>query len=310
MTATTPLTCDGFANALADYLERDDSPRVRAAVETHAASCAGCRALLADLQRLRVEAAGLPTLSPSRDLWAGVAERIATPVVALEGRGARPDEVRGPRSVGRGGRARLGWLRPAAAAAALVLVTAGVTYVATREAVLRGQAQVAAQPVDSAALDPAAMVAQANDSARRAEGIRTAAAGSEGDRAPRAADRAPNLTPRAADRGPNLRPRTADRVSAALASNSTPPPAAALETVYGREIARLWRIVDERRAQLDSTTVGVLERNLSIIDQAIRESRAALDRDPASAFLNEQLTNVLEQKVELLRAAALLPVRS
>jgi hypothetical protein len=80
--------------------------------------------------------------------------------------------------------------------------------------------------------------------------------------------------------------------------------------VYGREIARLWRIVDERRAQLDTGTVGVLERNLNIIDQAIRESRAALARDPASAFLNEQLNNVLEQKVELLRAAALLPVRS
>jgi hypothetical protein len=47
-----------------------------------------------------------------------------------------------------------------------------------------------------------------------------------------------------------------------------------------------------------------------IIDGAIRESRAALARDPASALLNEQLTNALEQKVELLRAAVLLPVRS
>jgi hypothetical protein len=95
-----------------------------------------------------------------------------------------------------------------------------------------------------------------------------------------------------------------------LLASSQPSVAATLETVYGREIARLRRIIDERRALLDTATVNVIERNLTIIDQAIRESRAALARDPASALLNEQLNNALEQKVELLRTAALLPVRS
>src|SRR5688500_8211745 len=137
-----PLNCDGFANALADYLERDDSPRIRGAVETHAASCADCGALLADLQQLRVDASGLPTLTPSRDLWAGVAERIATPVIEL-----------GRRAEGGGRRARIvSWMRPAAAAAALVVLTAGVTYFATREALLP-ETQVAARVADSAALD-------------------------------------------------------------------------------------------------------------------------------------------------------------
>lgn len=286
MTATTPLTCDGFANALADYLERDDTPRVRAAVEAHAASCAACGGLLTDIQQLRVDASGLPTLTPERDMWAGVAERIATPVVELgAARGARPS-VRDARE-----RQLAAWLRPAVAAAALIAITAGVTYFATREALL-SDGRVAARFVDSAALDPHKAVTDAIDSARRAEGVGTRV----GARVP---DDRPN--PRA--------PRTADRAPTVFTSTDQPV-AAALEAVYGREIVRLRRIVDERRALLDTATVGVIERNLTIIDQAIRASRAALARDPASAFLNEQLNNALEQKVELLRAAVLLPVRS
>jgi hypothetical protein len=285
MTVTTPLTCDGFAKALADYLEHDDTPRVRAAVEAHAASCAACGALLADMQQLRLDASGLPTLTPSRDLWAGVAARIATPVIEL-----------GTREAGSGQRdwrtkRFVGWTRPAVAAAALVVITAGVTYFATREALLPDR-QIAAQLEDSAALDPQKVVADAIDSANRSEDVRT------------------RVAPSRPDEQPNVRaPRTTDPASAALASNQ-PSVAATLETVYGREIARLRRIIDGRRGLLDTATVGVIERNLAIIDQAIRESRAALARDPASSLLNEQLNNALEHKVELLRAAALLPVRS
>lgn len=295
---TIPLNCDGFANALADYLERDDSPRFRAAVEAHAASCADCGALLADLQQLRIDASGLPTLTPARDLWDGIAARIEAPVVSL-------DQVRGPKSrVQRVEKRQVpAWLRPAAAAAALVLVTAGVTYFATREAMLSGT-QIAV--VDSSALDAQKLVAHANDSARRIDGARRDLGTVIGDRGAVTSDVGPvaiDRTPRVADRAPPSAPRPA----AALVAN---PVTTTIETVYGLEIERLRRIIDQRRGQLDTATVGVIERNLIIIDTAIRESRAALARDPASAFLNEQLNNALEQKVELLRAAALLPVRS
>jgi hypothetical protein len=291
MTSMTPLTCDGFAGALADYLERDDSPRVRAAVETHAASCAACGALLDDLQQLRVDAGGLPTLSPSRDLWAGIAERIETPVLDLgTARG-----VRGARSVVRGAR----WLRPVAAAAALVVMTAGVTYYVTRETLLP-EPQVAVRMIDSSAIDPDSAVKAAFDSAQRAHGVGSQMAAGPTDRAPRAADVAPRTAPdpRTADRGPRT----------ALVVNQ--PPVADVESVYGLEIARLRQIIDQRRGTLDTATVGVIERNLAIIDQAIRESRAALAKDPASALLNDQLNNALERKVELLRAAVLLPART
>jgi hypothetical protein len=69
----------------------------------------------------------------------------------------------------------------------------------------------------------------------------------------------------------------------------------------------LQRVVSERKTQLDSSTVAIIEKNLRIIDAAIGQSRAALAKDPASRLLSDQLTHALDKKVELLRTAALLP---
>lgn len=115
---TTPimhLDCDGVADVLADYLDGGAPDVVRASVEAHAGSCAACRQLLSDLSAISSDAAALPPLVPSRDLWAGIAERIEAPVRSM----ASPV-------------ARRAWLRPALAAAALVGVTAGVTHYLTR----------------------------------------------------------------------------------------------------------------------------------------------------------------------------------
>jgi hypothetical protein len=116
------LTCDEFADTLADFLEREVDERTRAAVEAHALSCGDCGPLLADLRKLRIDAANLALLEPSRDLWAGIAERIETPVVEL--RGGRPMA---------GGRRQYVWL--GLAAAALVGITAGVTHRWTKASV-------------------------------------------------------------------------------------------------------------------------------------------------------------------------------
>ena len=69
-TPTMTLDCDGFADALADYLEGDAPDAVRAAVECARRHVRGVRQLLADLDAIRHDAAALPALSPSRDLWA------------------------------------------------------------------------------------------------------------------------------------------------------------------------------------------------------------------------------------------------
>jgi hypothetical protein len=56
--------------------------------------------------------------------------------------------------------------------------------------------------------------------------------------------------------------------------------------------------------------LAVIERNLSVIDSAITESRTALRKDPNSAFLADQLDHALDTKLTLLRTVALLPART
>lgn len=82
------------------------------------------------------------------------------------------------------------------------------------------------------------------------------------------------------------------------------------EETFDREIASLRKVVSDRRAELDSGTVAVLEKNLKLIDQAIAESKAALAKDPASAFLEDRLTRAYDTKLQLLRGVATIPQRS
>jgi hypothetical protein len=293
---TLPLDCDAFEASLADYLEGDLPGSAVAAMEAHAASCASCAQLLADLDAIRHDAAALQPLVPSRDLWAGIADRIDAPVVSLDS----------PRFTARP--ARRSWLRPAAAAAALVVATAGITHVLTRASYApaaspaptrqlaavppASEPQSAAQPETSSAAEPSGQAPTA----------RVAAA------SPSARDRAPERS--AAERrrsAPSAAPRTA---GSAVRLASAEPLMKAAEPVYDREIVELRAIVRERRSQLDPRTVAVLEQSIAVIDSAIAQSRAALAKDPASGFLATQLNHSLEKKVELLRTAALLPSRT
>jgi hypothetical protein len=76
------------------------------------AGCARCRGLVVDLAELRDEAARLPELKPTHDLWDGIASRIDAPAIGL-----------GDRRVTWQARARL-----AAAAVVLVAATATITW--------------------------------------------------------------------------------------------------------------------------------------------------------------------------------------
>jgi hypothetical protein len=274
MTAYMPLDCDGFAAKLADYLEGDAPDAVCAAVESHAAECADCRQLLEDLRSLRHEAAALPALVPSRDLWTGIAERIDARVIPLE----RPARTVLP--------ARRTWARPAIAAAALVVATAGITYYTTRVTMTTTTSAPVAQQV---ALVPSPV--SPPDSVVRGSIMPAPIAQSQSTAIEPTMQRAPGAV------------RPARLVSAVPLMRETEP-------VYDREILKLRTIMKTRRSQLDPKTVAVLEQSISVIDSAIAQSRAALARDPASGFLANQLNHSLEKKVELLRTAALLPART
>jgi hypothetical protein len=85
---------------------------------------------------------------------------------------------------------------------------------------------------------------------------------------------------------------------------------AILAADYDREIVRLRTLIEQRRNQLDPVTVAIIEKNLTVIDTAIAESKRAIARDPASRFLIESLNQSLRSKVELMRTVALLPSRT
>jgi hypothetical protein len=277
MSTHMSLDCDGFAAALADYLEGDAPIAVRGAVEAHAAECAACRQLLEDLGTIRHDAAALPALTPSRDLWSGIAERIDTKVVPFDAnvRTVRP--------------ARRSWARPAIAAAALVVVTAGITYLATKTSITQTAASVQSAPQTVAVATPAPV-----DSTPSPDAPPSAVVPNDGERS--------------SDASRRVRPAGSGAPAARLASAE--PLMSATEPVYDREIVKLREIVKTRRAQLDPRTIAVLEQSMAVIDSAIAQSRAALAKDPASGFLATQLNHSLEKKVELLRTAALLPART
>ena len=125
---TNPMTCDQFADHLADYLEGGMGATTKVAMETHASTCAECGALLADLRRLQVDATNLPELSPKRDLWTGIAARIETPVVELKNGGAAERWSGGTQR-----RRNPLWI--GVAAAGLIAVTATITHELTKRSV-------------------------------------------------------------------------------------------------------------------------------------------------------------------------------
>jgi hypothetical protein len=113
----TTMTHDDFNAQLMAFLEGDVDDATHAAIAQHAQQCAECGALLADLRAMRVESSKLPELTPSRDLWAGIASRIEAPVVPI---GSVSGEMPAARRETSASVSSRRWLRPAIAAAALV----------------------------------------------------------------------------------------------------------------------------------------------------------------------------------------------
>jgi anti-sigma factor RsiW len=269
------MDCAALDERLADYLEGDLDPASQREVEAHVASCARCSALVRDLEQIRSSAADLPELTPSTDLWGGIARRIDTPVIPFAQQPA--PNVAAPRH-------NFDRVKRAAIAAALVVATAGVTYTLT--VAERGGGSTTTTVADNQPARPNAPAASGTDSAT-----------------------APTLlTPDT----PSTRSAVA---STTPALESTRPSTqqvadAPVAVTYSREIDQLRTVYARNRARLDPRTAAIIEANLKVIDEAIAQSKAALAQDPASRFLSKQLNSALDKKLELLRTAALLPNRT
>ena len=274
------MTCEAFDAALPDYLEGTLDGSLRASVERHLRECVRCAGLVRDIENIRDEAAALPDLVPSRDLWTRIEARIAAPVIPLA---ARPERQR---------RLVPAWI--GVAAAALIVSTAGVTYLLTARSLRPGgDSRVASVAPPSRTQAAAAATPGATTAGTEPDGASTSRNLPDQSDAARFAQGSTGTARSGA--------------SASLASQNQSEPGTS-DAVYGKEIEMLQNIVKQRKTQLDSSTIAVIQKNLEIIDAAIGQSRAALARDPASRMLNQQLTHALAKKVELLRTAAMLPV--
>jgi hypothetical protein len=279
------ISCDTFEELASPMLDGDVDAAMLVALEAHRASCGECATFLSELATIQRDAGSLPAIQPSSDLWSGIAERIAAPVVRLPGAtvgggGAGTSRKGGTAAWFRNpGTPRMPWMA-AAAALLLVAASAGITY---------------------------RLVAPGADGLAPASTVVRAATPSVGEPVPTTAGTADTIaatTSTPVERMPATGGATAPaRLAANQPRRAGQPDVAG---AYTPEIDRMRLLLDQRRGNLDTGTVRVLETNLAIIDRAIRESRAALARDPASALLNRQLSDALGEKLELMRTAVLL----
>ncbi|MGD8278753.1 MAG: zf-HC2 domain-containing protein, partial [Gemmatimonadota bacterium] len=77
---------DPWMARLSEYVDGELAADFRAELEAHLTGCPDCRAVVADLHRVRERASTLTDRPPPRDLWPGIAARIGTPVVPLRRR--------------------------------------------------------------------------------------------------------------------------------------------------------------------------------------------------------------------------------
>jgi hypothetical protein len=73
------------------------------------------------------------------------------------------------------------------------------------------------------------------------------------------------------------------------------------EAQYTSAIAGLESITKSEQSALDMETADVLKANITVIDTAITESRAALQTEPDNPTAQESLFDALRSKLELLQ---------
>jgi hypothetical protein len=73
------------------------------------------------------------------------------------------------------------------------------------------------------------------------------------------------------------------------------------EMIYQRALEDLVLEVDEKRANLDPETLATIEENLKLVDEAIKASRLALERDPANRQAAMLVASAYQSKLDMYR---------
>lgn len=76
-----------------------------------------------------------------------------------------------------------------------------------------------------------------------------------------------------------------------------------VEADYSQAAADLMKVLEQRRERMDTAVVRSVEENLRIMDEAIRNARAALLSDPANSDVAALIAATQESKLRMLRRA-------
>jgi anti-sigma factor RsiW len=211
---------------LGDYVDGALGPDRRADVERHLAACSTCRALVADLQAIRLTARTLEPMEPPPYVWTRISARLEPPSPSWHWASL------------------FGWQRLGTAVTAVTLVVS-LAWLGGRLATVAGPA---------------------SDSGGPAREVLAAA---------------------------------------------MPWELEAAEAPLATAISGLERIAQEQRDSLDPDVAAVLLANLTVLDDAIGQSREALVAEPESELVQASLVEALRQKVALLEdTVALINVSS
>jgi hypothetical protein len=215
------MFCNQYTEAIQELADGTLGPVRRAELQTHLDQCDGCRALAADMQKIRTAASTLSAVPPPDRAWLQIAARLRQ-----EGR-LTGESPRLPRN-----------LAALAIAASLLLAVGASLY-------LLGT---------SSRPDP-----------------NTSPAEAAGNAAP----------------GDAVQSITDDLTIA--------------ERHYQSAIVKLEEAANSDDGSIDAETAAILKKNLQVIDQAIAESRTALQSEPQSAPARDSLFEALRRKVNLLQ---------
>jgi anti-sigma factor RsiW len=259
------MSCDTFSDSIGALIDGTIGPEAQRALDEHLASCVTCRALVADFRRIHREAASLPRMTPPDTLWMKVRGRLEAEMKApaqVEAAGLKARPATGAATGWR--EAIASWFRP------LVVTPMRTAAFATAIVLVLAVATtyvLLRQPASQRASQPAGQAATAQPDAA-AQAPSGAAAGNAGDQ------------------------EFVQSVEMELRL---------AEQHYEKAIAGLEQIAKTEQGSLDPQVAALLQKNLGIIDQAIRDSRVALQSQPTSQVAQTTLFEAFRRKVALLQ---------
>lgn len=116
------MTTDPWTERLSEHLDGSLTDEERGLLDAHLATCADCRTVRVELERVLARARVLPEIAPAVDLWPGIAARVAAfarEADDLPARSARRSFLRG---------ITLSWPQLVAAGLTLIALSGGTTW--------------------------------------------------------------------------------------------------------------------------------------------------------------------------------------